>query len=1260
MECQKLLRQHGGTSRTIPFRIAVVFSLTLLGGTPSVESKEVFPNTSVEPILKAPLSFELNLGQVDPRVTYLSRSPGYGLFLTPSEAVLVVQGPRANQQADRLAPHPEDPPFPINEVRLRLQFVGAEVQPTSPEGRNELPGKSHYFLGKSETRWRTNVPHYSQVVYPGIYPGIDLIYYGRDGQLEYDLVVAPGANPKNIQLQFQGAETLSINKQGHLSLKTSVGEVLQHRPVIYQEKDGIKHVLEGSYVLREENRVSFDIEDYDSTRPLYIDPVLSYATYLGSGGVSSLALDDQGNIYVTGATGSAFATVKAFQGSHQGFQDAFVSKLDPTGTTLLFSTYLGGSLDDQGRDIVVDREGNVYVVGISSSSDFPTARPIQPTNAGSYDIFVAKLGPSGDSLEYSTYLGGSGEDGLIRGLAIALDAQGNAHVAGTTNSSNFPTFSPIQASYGGAVDAFVAKLNNAGSALLYSTYLGGINSDYGGDLAVDGLGQAYIVGTTFSSDFPTFKPLQPTLGGERDIFIAKLTSDGLAFSYSTYLGGSLQDEGHGITLDAGGQVYVTGQTQSANFPLVNPIQPNLAGSLDAVISKLDSAGSSLLFSTVVGGRSEDRGIAIAVDSSGNTYVTGSTFSEDFPITANAVQTRQGMSGSEAYVMKVNPSGASLVFASYLGGDGNDEGRAITVDGTQNAYVVGKTTSTDFPRTGPLQAEPTGGFLAKLSEKGALPADLTLTMVNVPEPVARETSLTYTLTVTNNGPNTATGVGVTGILSARFRVNSVSASQGGCAGNPVVCQLGTLGSGSAATVTISGIPLAAPFTLENRASVFSDLPDPTVSNNSMRFATEVNSSAEGPTADLSIIKNDDVDPVIVGAPFTYTLTITNLGPDSAPDVILTETLPSDVSLGSASPTQGTCAGSPELVCHLGSIENSSVATVRVEVIPTTITSLPGRAQVTSSATDPNPENNTDTEVTLVQVVAQANGQADLSLSAQPDQNPVTANQSGEGILEWRITVRNLGPDMATDVRVRGSIPTATVAKLRNLNPNKSNEEMNTVTCLPLTCSGAEDCQDLLNNADVLGLFVNDPLNFTCNVGNLALLQNFTLDVGAQLPPGQHAMSANVLSNNDPSLSNNQQSSLASVVSRPPEPESNSGGGGGCFIATAAFGTPLAKEVQILRDFRDQFLLPHLVGQLVVRSYYFTSPPIAAFIEQHPGLKEVVRVALWPAVWWADLTVTTPYLGAVVFLGGLVVVIGLLYGTILLCQGRMGCVPWRNRR
>ena len=491
----------------------------------------------VENYGRLPLSFEANQGQTDSQVNFLSRGSGYTLFLTPTEAVLSF--PSRDRKGAGASPSPSGPSLPEGRTVVRMKLVGANPTP-QVEGLEELPGKSNYFLGNDPSQWRTNVPHYAKVQYKDVYPGVDLLYYGNQRQLEYDLVVAPGADPAAIELSFEGVEKLRIDAQGDLLLDTPGGEIRQHKPLIYQEVDGVRREIAGAYVLNGDRQVSFEVAAYDAGEPLIIDPVLIYSTYLGgsfSDRSFGIAVDASGNAYVTGDTSSSdFPTASPVQASNVGSGDAFVTKLNAAGNALVYSTYLGGSSRDNGNGIAVDVSGNAYVTGRTDSANFPTASPIQAARNGSNDAFVTKLNAAGNALVYSTYLGGTGFEA---GFGIAVDASGNAYVAGETGSSDFPTANAIQPAYGGGVrDAFVTKLNPAGSALIYSTYLGGSSTEPGHGIAVDASGNAYVTGFTASTDFPTASPVQPAFsGGNWDAFVTKLNAAGNALVYSSYLGG---------------------------------------------------------------------------------------------------------------------------------------------------------------------------------------------------------------------------------------------------------------------------------------------------------------------------------------------------------------------------------------------------------------------------------------------------------------------------------------------------------------------------------------------------------------------------------------------------------------------------------------------------------------------------------------------------------------------------------------------------
>jgi len=692
----------------------LVLSLFLVvpaGVVPTITSNTTAKIRVHEAYAGLPLYFEANQGQTDPQAQFLSRGPGYTLFLTSTEAVLVLmkREPSAPEPAALTRPGPRGP---AAGTVLRMTFVGANPQPRVA-GREELPGKVNYFIGNDPTKWRANLPTYAKVRYDDLYPGIDLVYYGNQRHLEYDLVVRPGADPTQIGLGVEGADHLEVDARGDLVLHTALGPVRQHKPVIYQEVDRLRREVAGSYVLRGSQQVGFQVAAYDRSRPLVIDPTLFYSTYLGGGFNDSghgIAVDAIGNAYVTGLTHSADfpTTTGAFDTTASGLFDAFVTKLNPTGSApLVYSTYLGGDDTDQGNGIAVDAMGNVYVTGLTLSADFPTtADAFDTTFNGFFDAFVTKLNPSGSApLVYSTYLGGVDRD---TGRGIAVDAMGDAYVTGDTFSSDFPTTADaFDTTFNGFFDAFVTKLNPSGTApLVYSTYLGGVDRDTGRGIAVDVAGNAYVTGETGGSGFPT-TPLafDTTLGGSIDAFVTKLNPTGSApLVYSTYLGGSDFEEGLAIAVDAMGNAYVTGDTGSSDFPTTTgAFDTTLSGSSDAFVTKLNPTGTApLVYSTYLGGSGGetgyDIGYGIAVDAMGNAYVTGDTRSSDFPTTAGAFDSTLG-GCCDAFATKLNPTGsAPLVYSTYLGGSDFEDGLAIAVDALENAYVTGQTNSADFPTT----------------------------------------------------------------------------------------------------------------------------------------------------------------------------------------------------------------------------------------------------------------------------------------------------------------------------------------------------------------------------------------------------------------------------------------------------------------------------------------------------------------------------------------------------------------------------------
>ena len=686
-----------------------------------------------------PLTFEANVGQTDDQVDFLGRGSGYSVFLTPREAVLVFSKPApppedADQRlAASASPHDEGSEDSSRAV-LRMQLVGSDIDPQATE-LDQLPGKVNYLIGNDPDKWRTNVPVFSKVKYVGLYPGVDLVYYGNQQRLEYDLIVGPGADPNDIVLALAGAENLAIDEQGDLNLDIGGGQVVFRSPAIYQELDGARQAVVGQYVLLSEDRVGFHIGSYDVNRPLIIDPVLEYATYVGGGGQDAawdVAVDSSGNAYVVGQTSTAnFPTLNPLQGTTSagtpysgagllGTTDAFVTKLDPTGENYIYWTYLGGGSGDIGLGIDLDSSGRAYIAGTTNSFDFPLVNPMQGAAADNFEGFVARLNAAGDNLDYSTYLGGLG---LEDRLAIAVQAD-NAYVTGRTRSANFPTsaiplqannaYQPNNASVGPNFfdDVFVTRLDGNG-AMVYSTYLGGEKNESGRSIAVDDLGNAYVTGETNthhtdSPQFPLVNEYQPKLNGGTDAFVSKFDNTG-ALVYSTYLGGSAGEFGYGIAVDGpDGNFYVTGATSSgSDFPVANAYQPSYGGGTDAFVTKFHSSGSALEYSTFLGGGQVDIGWDIAVNTSFHAYVTGQTGVNATPVfpTVFPIQANHGGGPTDGFVAKFTVAGDDLVYSTYLGGGDDDILTGIAVDTINNAYVAGQSWSSDYPQATPLITMP---------------------------------------------------------------------------------------------------------------------------------------------------------------------------------------------------------------------------------------------------------------------------------------------------------------------------------------------------------------------------------------------------------------------------------------------------------------------------------------------------------------------------------------------------------------------------
>ncbi len=711
--------------------MALVMGLMML---PTVAMTTSSISPTVQNLNQVPLAFTKNMGQWDDRVLFRANAGGATMWFTKEGVTYqftrhvdkgnlddrrgtlhVPAGTRSVPQQgtpqlavgnDRI----EDDRDSIEQLVLTAKFIGANPNPeVFAEGQMEY--KCNYFLGNDPSKWHTDVPNYEAITLKGIYPGIDLRYSSDgNGQAAYEFVAAPDANIAQIKVEYEGAEETSIETDGRMILKTKWGDMIA---AIKTPAIGVLSSTT-SFSQLSEKTIGFETDGANRQALGTLAVELGYSTYLGGGGDDNgqaIAVDRNGNAYITGYTSgespfSSFPTQNPYE-TYQGGWDAFVTKLSSTGNSLIFSTYLGGADYDMGYAIAVDSSDNAYVIGCTYSPNFPTENPFQ-TEQGSGDAFVAKLSSSGNSLIYSTYLGGANNE---YGYGIAVDGNGNAYLTGETESPNFPIQNPYQSTLKGSRDAFVTKLSGVGNSLIYSTYLGGGDVDYGYAIAIDSSGKVFVTGGTWSSNFPTQNPYQIDHGG-RDAFVTNLSSSGSSMIYSTYLGGEYDDVGKDIAVDSYGNAYVTGYTESSNFPTLNPYQTD-QGLHDAFVTKLNSSGSGLIYSTYLGGGGHDWGESIAVDGSGCAFITGETESSDFP-TLNPYQTDQG--NTDVFVTKLSSSGNSLIYSTYLGGgSGDDFGRSIATDGIGHAYLTGYTGSIDFPTQNPYQTHQGDGdvFVTKL-------------------------------------------------------------------------------------------------------------------------------------------------------------------------------------------------------------------------------------------------------------------------------------------------------------------------------------------------------------------------------------------------------------------------------------------------------------------------------------------------------------------------------------------------------------------
>jgi hypothetical protein len=699
-------------ARFVSARSAIsIFSLTIAIGS---GSSSTFAHRSHSPTIGSnsrfatapgyytnlPVAFVENRGQIDPRVRYYAQGPRYSFYLTRDEVVLSFLN---------------EPP--TDGVALALRFTGSNPRLVL-EGEERAPGEVNYFQGQDPAGWRTRIPRYAQIAYRDLWPGVDLRLREQSGTLKYEFRVRAGAAIADIRLAYAGATRFSVDETGALLIETGMGTLRDSAPVAYQTIDGERVSVESRYVLRGRSadavRYGFVVgAGYRPDRELIIDPGIEYSTFLGGSShelAGGIKVDTAGNAYVAGTTQSPdFPTTPgAFRrtGAAGNFGDVFVSKLNPTGTALVYSTFIGGGDFDWGRAIAIDAAGNAYVTGQTKSRTFPTTGGAfdRTFNVDScprcgidqYDAFVTKLNASGSGLVYSTFLGGFDIDD---GLGIAVDAAGNAYVAGQTASLNFPTTTgAFDRTRNAGSDTFVTKLNAAGSALVYSTYLGGAAQEFPARIAVDAGGNAYVTGSTSSADFPASAgAFDTTANGAFDVFVTKLNSSGSALIYSTFLGGQGFDSGGGLAIDAAGNAYVSGGTGSTDFPTTPGAFDTLPDGSSAFVTKLNPAGSALVYSTVIDGTSSEGANAVALNAAGNAWVTGITSSADFPVTADAFD--PSFNGvADAVVFELSADGSTLLYSTFLGGTQSEGGDDLAIDASGDIYIAGHTHSMDFPTT----------------------------------------------------------------------------------------------------------------------------------------------------------------------------------------------------------------------------------------------------------------------------------------------------------------------------------------------------------------------------------------------------------------------------------------------------------------------------------------------------------------------------------------------------------------------------------
>lgn len=1002
-------------------------------------------------IARVPVAFEENTGQVDARAKFLLRGPGYTAFFNEREMLF------SFRHTQRETKHRRTRHRTVASSIVQISVAGANPKAIL-SGTDELPGRANYIYGSDESQWRTDVPRYSRLTATDIYPGIDLTYYGAARNLEYDFIVRPGADPSTIRLRFEGSAKGVLDSEGSLHVLVEGKEVAVWRaPIAYQGAS--RDPVPCAFALRG-REVGFTVGEYDRSVPLVIDPVLLYSTFIGGSGddAAESVWVGPSNVYIVGETTSLnLPAPGGYRTNAYASNDVFVACFNSNGTVLVFATYLGGSGDEFGNSIALDGNGAICITGGTDSENFPLRNAFQSSMQGISDAFVTKLSAAGNALQYSSYLGGSGYE---TGNGIAVGSGGNLYIVGETDSeAQFTKKNPFQNNAGGLLDGFVARFNptlSGGSSLIFSSWIGGSDDDRATGIAIDST-HFYIAGEVnaldfFSSDFPVRNAYQPQYGGGgADAWVAKLPLAGSSITWATYFGGELEDVASSTLVDSSGNVYLVGTTTSPNLPTFNAQQPVLGGggfiyNSDAFAAKLSGDGTSLLFSTFLGGEVEEKGSGIGVDANGLIYIAGQTSSPNFPTSLGSIQFNYNGGPGDAFVTKVNPAVPGrngIVYSTYFGGIGTEdpgEGNSLYATPTGEYYLVGATTSTNgFPVANAYDSSFGGGYSDAFVAKFNSEPDLCVSVSASINTVLVGSNLVYTIRVNNNSRNTFTSVSLSNLMDSTVNYVSASASRGKVSqiGQTITWAIGTLTNHSAGTLILT-VQTTTPGSITNIAHLVSAEPEVNIGNNIDRTPTTVRG-----ILDLTLSSTAAPEPVFASSNLTYSILVSNSGPWNANQVRITNTFPAGSSLIFATATRGFLSVDDGFfTCFLPVLTNGGTTLITIGLAPQAglITNSFG---VYSFELDVAPANNISTNFTTVNPVTELG----LTLTSAPEPTFVSSN------VVYSMVITNRGPSTATGVFVTNVLPPEVRFVSASVSRGSASHSNNVVvaTLLPMTNS-----------------------------------------------------------------------------------------------------------------------------------------------------------------------------------------------------------------